>query len=84
MANTITRLGYQQLGNRFLTISLITGDGATTTITAKSIQLSRIECAWLADVSDGAELTLTTYAGSSVELSAAIASGAQMLFAIGF
>jgi hypothetical protein len=83
MANTITRLGYQSLGNKIMTVNLITGDGSTTTITALSLQMSRIECAWLQDVSDDAPLTLTTWKGSSVELSAAIDSGSQILFAIG-
>jgi len=83
MANTFTRVGYQQLGNKLLTIHLVTGDAATTTITAKSVQLSRIECAWLQDVDDAASLTLTTYKGTSIELSAAIDTGSQLLFAIG-
>jgi hypothetical protein len=83
MANTITRVGYQSLGNKIMTVNLITGDAATTTITAKSLQMSRIECAWLQDVSDTADLTLTTWKGSSVELSAAIDGGGQLLFAIG-
>jgi len=84
MANTFTRLGYQSLGNKIMTITLVTGDASVTTITAKSLQMSRIECAWLQDVDDTADLTLTTYRGSSIELSAAIGSGqTQILFAIG-
>jgi hypothetical protein len=83
MANTFTRVAYQQLGDKLLTVHLVTGDGATTTITALSLQMSRIECAWLQDVDDAASVTLTTYKGTSIELSAAIASGSQLLYAIG-
>jgi hypothetical protein len=48
------------------------------------MKLSRIECAWLSDVDDGAELTLTTYKGSAIVTSAAIGDGQyQLVFCIG-
>jgi hypothetical protein len=84
MANTNIRLGYQSLGNRIMTIHSVNGDGVQTTVTAKELGMSRIECAWLQDSGDTADLTLTTWKGSSIELSAAIGSGTiQLLFAIG-
>jgi hypothetical protein len=85
MANTNTQLSYQSLGNKIMTVTEVNGDGAQTTITAKELKMSRIECAWLQDSGDTADLTLTTWKGSSIELSAAIGSGTiQLLFAIGF
>jgi hypothetical protein len=84
MALTYTRKGRQTMGNRVMTITLVKGDGSTTSITASGLQLSRIECAWLQDVDDAADLTLTTYKGSAIVTSAAIGSGQyQLVFAIG-
>jgi hypothetical protein len=84
MALTYTRVGRQTLGNKVLTITKVTGDGSVTSIPASALQLSRIECAWLSDVDDGAELTLTTWKGSAIVTSAAIGSTQnQLVFAIG-
>jgi hypothetical protein len=72
------------MGNRVMTITEVTGDGSTTSITALGLQLSRIECAWLQDVDDAADLTLTTYKGSAIVTSAAIGNTQkQLVFAIG-
>jgi hypothetical protein len=84
MALTYTRVGRQTLGNKVLTITQVTGDGSATSITALGLQLSRIECAWLSDVDDAAELTLTTYSGTAIVTSAAIGNTQkQLVFAIG-
>ena len=84
MANTNTRLSYQQIGNKLLVATLLTGDNAQTTITAIELGLSRIECAWIQDVNDDAELAISTYAGTSIVISAAISTGTyQILFCIG-
>jgi hypothetical protein len=84
MANTFTRIGYRTLGDKILTIQKVTADATTTTITAASLGMSRIECAWLQDVDDAADLYLSTYKGTSIVLSAAIGSTQnQLLFAIG-
>ena len=85
MAYTFTRIARQTIGNKVLTVTLLSeaaSDGATT-VTAKQLQLARIECAWLQDVDDAASITLTTYKGTSIVLSAAIDTGSQLLFAIG-
>jgi hypothetical protein len=85
MAYTFTRIARQSLGDKILTVTLLSeaaSDGATT-VTAKQLQMARIECAWLQDVDDAASITLTTYKGTSIVLSAAIDTGSQLLFAIG-
>jgi hypothetical protein len=84
MALTYTRVGRQTLGNKVLTITLVTGDGSETSITALGLQLSRIECAWLSDVDDAQELYLSTWKGSAIVVDTAIQSGQkQLVFAIG-
>lgn len=84
MALEYTRKGRQTMGNKVMTVTLVKGDGSATSITALGLQLSRIECAWLQDVDDGADLTLTTYKGSAIVTSAAIGNGEyQLVFAIG-
>ncbi len=84
MALTYTRKGRQTMGDKVMTITLVTGDGSETSITALGLQLSRIECAWLQDVDDAADLTLTTYKGSAIVTSAAIGNGEfTLVYAIG-
>ncbi len=84
MALTYVRKGRQTMGDKILTITEVKGDGSETSITALGLQLSRIECAWLQDVDDAADLTLTTYKGSAIVTSAAIGNGSYMLvYAIG-
>lgn len=84
MALTYTRVARQQIGNKVLTCTAVTGDGSTTSITALGLQLSRIECAWLSDVDDAQELYLTTYKGSAIVVDTAIQNTkTQLVFAIG-
>jgi hypothetical protein len=78
----ITILGRHNLGDRWLVSAAITGGD---TITATSLGLIRIDCAWLQDSGDSAELMLSTYAGSQVVLDSAIGAGTiQLLNVIGF
>jgi hypothetical protein len=87
MANTFTAVVEQApIGNRFLSIYRVTGDGSTTTITAASVGFTYIDAAWLQDVDDApaAPMSLSTYYGTSIVLGAAISSGKyQLLFLIG-
>lgn len=84
MALTYTEVARQTIGNKVLTCYSVKGDGSETSISALQMKLSRIECAWLSDVNDAAELTLTTYKGSAIVTSAAIGSGQyQLVFCIG-
>ena len=85
MALTYLEVARQTMGNRVLVCYSVKGDASETSVTAKAMKLQRIDCAWLSDVDDAAELTLTTWKGSAIVTSAAIGSGQyQLVFAIGF
>jgi hypothetical protein len=51
-----------------------------STITAAEVGLQKIIAAWLQDVDDNAELSLTTYSGSSVVAAAEIGAGTYQIF----
>jgi hypothetical protein len=72
------------LANKTLVVTLLAdGSGSGTTISKRSLGLSRIEAAWLGDTGDAAHLALTI-ASDVITLSAATNGGTTQLFVIGF
>jgi hypothetical protein len=84
-ATEVTVKSRVTIGNRVLVTALVMGDGTMTTVAASLIGLSRIDVAWTQDVDDAADLGLSTYAGSTVVMDAAITDDQyQLLFCIGY
>ena len=84
-ATEVTIIKRIALGDRVLVCLRLEGDGTMTTLHAPTIGLSRIDVAWTQDVTDAADLGLSTYAGTYIVLDAAITdSQYQLIFAIGY
>ena len=84
MANTISVKQTVSLGNKILKIVEITGDGSTTSTTALSLGLSRIDAAWWADIDDDNAMQTSDYEGSSITHEAITSTKKQLLFAVGY
>jgi hypothetical protein len=68
------------LGDRWVVVTEVT---AGDTITAVSLGLNRIDCAWVQDCGDNASLMTSTYAGSEVVLDTA-PDAAILVFCLGY
>jgi len=77
----MTILGRHNLGDRWMVSAAITGG---TTVTAVSLGLIRIDCAWFQDVDDNNDTPISSYAGSSVTFTEITATKIQVLNVIGF
>ncbi len=84
MANTYDIQKITNMGDLRLTITEVTGDGATTAITNTDVGMHRFVAAWLQDVDDGAALGVAV-TSTAVTLTAAIGNTQkQLLFAFGY
>jgi hypothetical protein len=77
----ITILGRHNLGDRWMVSAAITGG---TTVTATSLGLIRIDCAWFQDVDDNNDTPISVYAGSSITFTEITATKIQVINVIGF
>ncbi len=72
------------LGDKFLSVYRLTGDGSTTNIAVSSVGLSYAESAWLQNVDETDPNKLSNYSGTTLTTATAISNGAhEILFAIG-
>ncbi len=84
MADTISIIKRISLGNRWLVIAKITGDGADTSKTAAELGLTRIDAVWWADVDDDNAMQTAVYAGTTITHEAITNTSIQLLFAVGY
>jgi len=73
--------GRHNLGDRWIVSAALTGG---TTVTAASLGLIRIDCAWFQDVDDNNSIDISDYAGSSITFTEITAGSIQLLHVIGF
>lgn len=85
MANSYDIQKMTNMGDMRFTITEVTGDGSTTSITNTDVGMHRLIAAWLQDIDDGAALGVTVTSATELTLSAGIGNTQkQMLFAIGY
>jgi hypothetical protein len=77
----MTILGRHNLGDRWMVSAAITGG---TVVTAISLGMIRIDCAWFQDVDDNNDTPISDYAGESVTFTEITATKIQVLNVIGF
>ena len=77
----MTILGRHNLGDRWMVSAALTGG---TTVTAASLGLVRIDCAWFQDVDDNNSIDISDYAGSSITFTEITAAKIQVLNVLGF
>jgi len=86
MAITLTKVARTTFGNRVFTCySALSTAGGETSITAKSVGLSRIDVAWTQSVDEAtAELDISDWSGSSITFGALTNGDTTLFFFIGY
>jgi hypothetical protein len=79
-STAILDVGRYSLGDKILKVVRLTGG---TTITAASVNLTRIETCWFQDIDDANPIQCSAYAGTSITFEEITAAKTQLCFIIG-
>jgi hypothetical protein len=81
VADAITILARETLGDRVLVIAAVTGG---TWFTAKSVRLHNIDYCWTQNVSDDAAIAVSDYSGSTITYTEVDNDEVVLFFLIGY
>lgn len=84
MANTQSIVKRVSLGDRVLVVVSVLGDGSTTSVTAASVGLSRIDAAFSHSVDDTGNGYISDYSGTSITMTAVDSGKYRLFFFIGY
>ena len=84
MANTQSIVKRLVMGDRVMVVVEITGDGSTTSVTAASVGLQRIDAAFSHSIDDTGNGYISDYSGSSITMTAVDNTKKRLFFFIGY